>query len=244
MWQDQTVRLPPATKGPMPLALLTTASSPPVDVDVDAALVERARRGEQAAFSALFRANHGRVHAMCTRLLGGGRGDGDVDDAVQQTFLEAWRCLHRFEGKSRFSTWLTRIAIHTCFSVRRRFRRLLLAQSEEQAVALVDVNVDEDRRAAGPVPADEQASRRARSRALDDVLRQVAPKKRVVFVLADIEELSSPEIAAILGVPETTVRTRLHYARREIAALLQRHPGFADLDLVRTPDVGAERGTP
>ncbi|MFO0005736.1 MAG: sigma factor, partial [bacterium] len=78
---------------------------------------------------------------MCARLLGGsGRGshDGDIDDAVQQTFLEAWRCLHRFEGKSRFTTWLTRIAIHTSFSVRRRLRRLLLADDDRRGLTVVD----------------------------------------------------------------------------------------------------------
>jgi RNA polymerase sigma-70 factor (ECF subfamily) len=204
-----------------------------VDPDVD--LVTRAQRGDQAAFAALFRAHHGRIHAMCARLLGGagvhGKSDGDIDDAVQQTFLEAWRCLHRFEGKSRFTTWLTRIAIHTCFSVRRRLRRLFLADDDTRALALVEpVRVDDDRAAAAPLAPDEVASRQARARALDEVLQQLAPKKRVVFVLADLEELTSPEIAAIVGVPEATVRTRLYYARRELAALLRDHPGFADVD--------------
>jgi RNA polymerase sigma-70 factor (ECF subfamily) len=207
-------------------------------VDPDEALVLRAQRGDQAAFSALFRAHHGRIHAMCARLLGGGgahgRSDGDVDDAVQQTFLEAWRCLHRFEGKSRFTTWLTRIAIHTCFSVRRRLRRLFLADDDTRALQLVEpVRVDDDRAASAPLSPDEAASRHARATALDEVLLQLAPKKRVVFVLADLEELTSPEIAAIVGVPEATVRTRLYYARRELAALLRGHPGFADIDALQ-----------
>jgi RNA polymerase sigma-70 factor (ECF subfamily) len=210
-------------------------------VDPDEALVVRAQRGDQAAFSALFRAHHGRIHAMCARLLGGGgahgRSDGDIDDAVQQTFLEAWRCLHRFEGKSRFTTWLTRIAIHTCFSVRRRLRRLFLADDDTRALALIEpVRVDDDRVAAAPLAPDEAASRHARAQALDEVLQQLAPKKRVVFVLSDLEELTSPEIAAIVGVPEATVRTRLYYARRELAVLLRAHPGFADVDGLRRLD--------
>jgi RNA polymerase sigma-70 factor (ECF subfamily) len=246
------------TKGPMPLALVPSAAAVAADaadaivLDEDDDLVARARRGDQAAFAALFHKHHGRVHAMCVRLLGRGRGDGDIDDAVQQTFLEAWRCLHRFEGKSRFTTWLTRIAIHTCFSVRRRLRRLLLAYDEAQGLALVDAEpaarasahgasahgasahgasahtASADRVVAeGPLPPDEYAIRAAQTRALDDVLQQLSPKKRVVFVLADLEDRTSPEIAAILEIPEATVRTRLFHARKELAALLRTHPGFA-----------------
>ena len=73
------------------------------------------------------------------------------------------------------------------------------------------------------------ASRRARSRALDEVLQQLSEKKRVVFVLSDLEELTSPEVAEILGIPEATVRTRLFYARKEFVTLLRAHKGFVDV---------------
>ena len=199
-------------------------------VDEDQELVDRARGGDRAAFGRLFEKHHGRIHGMCARLL---RRDVDVDDAVQQTFLEGWRCLHRFEGKSRFTTWLTRIAINTCFSARRRLRRLLL----------VDDRGDdgESRRSGTGLPhphlqpalaADEIASRRARERALQEVLAGVSEKKRVVFVLVDLEGMTSPEAAAVLGINEATVRTRLFYVRQEIAAALRAHPGFADLERI------------
>ena len=67
---------------------------------------------------------------------------------------------------------------------------------------------------------------------LDEVLMTLSPKKRVVFVLLDLEGLTSPEASAVLGVPEATVRTRLFYARQEIAAALRTHPGFADIERV------------
>jgi RNA polymerase sigma-70 factor (ECF subfamily) len=203
-------------------------------VDADDDLVTRARQGDRAAYGRLFERHHGRIHGMCARLL---RKGDDVDDAVQQTFLEGWRCLHRFEGKSRFTTWLTRIAIHTCFSTRRRLKRLLL----------IDIPDDDENRASlsvvsgaisnplfdtGPLPADEVASRRARERALSDVLAQLSEKKRVVFVLVDLEGMTSPEAADILGINEATIRTRLFYARQEVAAALRNHPGFADLERV------------
>ena len=200
-------------------------------VDEDAALVERARRGDRAAYGQLFERHHGRIHGMCARLL---RRSDDVDDAVQQTFLEGWRCLGRFEGKSRFTTWLTRIAIHTCFSTRRRLRRLLLIDprtdddTQRPQLTIVDSGQQDQWLAA-----DEIASRHARERALGEVLANVSEKKRVVFVLVDLEGLTSPEAAEVLAINEATVRTRLFYVRQEIAAALRVHPGFADLERVR-----------
>jgi RNA polymerase sigma-70 factor (ECF subfamily) len=214
---------------------LVVSPTPTRAVDEDAALVDAARAGDRRAFEALFRKHHRRVFAMCTRLL---RNSNDVDDAVQTTFLEAWRSLHRFEGKSLFTTWLTRIAIHTTFSLRRRVKRWFLVdqlgEGEQRAVLSVldggdSIGVADMGR---PLPADEVASRKARSRALDEVLMTLSPKKRVVFVLLDLEGLTSPEASAVLGVPEATVRTRLFYARQEIAAALRTHPGFADIERV------------
>ena len=197
-----------------PLTLLP-AARPATDDD---ALVARARAGDRAAFGQLFTRHHGRVTAMCTRLLA---DRGRVDDAVQQTFLEAWRCLHRFEGRSRFTTWLTRIAIHTCFGLRRRLARLVFV-GDTPAEQLIEVE------AADRTP-EELVLARARESAIRDVLSTLSPKKRTVFVLADLEGMTSPEVAEVLGVPDATVRTRLFHARREVAVGVRAHPGLSDL---------------
>lgn len=203
-------------------------SGPRVLAD-DEALVARARAGDRAAFGQLFTRHHGRVTAMCTRLLA---DRGRVDDAVQQTFLEAWRCLDRFEGRSRFTTWLTRIAIHTCFGLRRRLARLVFVGGTA-AEPLQEVE------AAGRSP-EQQALVRAREVAIREVLASLSEKKRTVFVLADLEGLSSPEVAEVLGVPDATVRTRLFHARRAVAAAVRAHPGLADLLDQRGPARGEE----
>lgn len=194
---------------------LSPAPGPAAD---DEALVARARAGDRAAFGQLFTRHHGRVTAMCSRMLA---DRGRVDDAVQQTFLEAWRCLERFEGRSRFTTWLTRIAIHTCFGLRRRLARLVFV-GDAQLESSFDVEE------AGRTP-EQVALSRARERAIREVLASLSPKKRTVFVLADLEGMTSPEVAEVLGVPDATVRTRLFHARREVAAAVRAHPGLSDL---------------
>ena len=191
--------------------------------DVDASLVERAKAGDQHAFSELYERHHGRVFAMCTRLL---RDQAEVEDAVQHAFLEAWRCLHRFEGRSRFSTWITRIAIHTSLGLRRRVRRLFFTddlpavQAQAQAAPTW---------ASQPMSPDDGAAHGARKAALNDILQRLSAKKRVVFVLAELEGCTAPEIAEVLEIPDATVRTRLFHARREFAKLVRDHPGFSDL---------------
>jgi RNA polymerase sigma-70 factor (ECF subfamily) len=200
--------------------------------DEDAEVVARAQAGDRQAFGVLFKKHHGRVRAMCVRMLAGSE-PAEIDDAVQQAFLEAWRCLPRFEGRSRFTTWITRVAIHTCFSTRRKLRRMFVT----------DINSD---RAAIPVwsepglSPDEVAARKAREVAVNEVLASLGPKKRAVFVLADLEGLTSTEIAEVLEVPDATVRTRLFHARREVAALVRKHKGFVDVMQGR----GAARGEP
>lgn len=190
-------------------------------VDEDASLVEAAQAGDQAAFAQLFERHHGRVYAMCSRLL---RDRAEVEDAVQHAFLEAWRCLERFEGRSRFSTWMTRIAIHTCFGFRRRLKRLWVTEE-------IPEKIEENGFGWGPgsLAPDEGASQRARKAAIAEVLAKLSVKKRVVFVLSELEGMTAPEISEVLEIPEATVRTRLFHARRELGQKLLSHPGFADL---------------
>jgi RNA polymerase sigma-70 factor (ECF subfamily) len=207
-----------ATK-PAPATPVVTGGREIVDEDHD--LVQAARAGDRAAFTRLFERHHGRVYAMCARLL---RDRTEVEDAVQTAFLEAWKSLHRFEGRSRFSTWVTRIAIHTCLGIRRRLKRLLLPTDD-----LIEPSEDERVWGERPVAPDEGAAHRDRRRAVANVLDQLSAKKRVVFVLSELEGMTAPEIGEILEIPDATVRTRLFHARKDIARLIRNHPGFADL---------------
>ena len=205
------------------LTLAVATGAPASGPDPDLALVLLAQAGDRAAFAELFRRHHARVRAMCARMLGASASGhaADIDDAVQTAFLEAWRSLHRFEGRARFTTWITRVAIHTCFSTRRRLARLFAVAEPDAAARPV---WGQEARTADAVTED-----RRQEAALASVLKQLSEKKRAVFVLADLEGMSSTEIAEVLGIPDATVRTRLFHARREVAVLLRAHPAFAAL---------------
>lgn len=167
------------------------------------------RVGEaRPTLDALFRAHADDVHRIVRRLLGPGASEADVDDLVQQVFLAAHRALPRFRGDSKTSTWMYGIASRTVLHhlrSRRRYRAMI------------------DRLEAVEWPVDCSEKRiedRDELRRVWRALMRINPKKRVVFVLHEIEGLSGPEIATMLEVKEPTIRSRLHHARRELMAEL------------------------
>ncbi len=170
-----------------------------------------------AAIASLFEAEAGRVHALARRIC----GENDADDLVQDTFLNAFRAIDQLEDTANPRPWLFAIAHRACLRRRRRRagepKRLepfdeLLPQPEATVPDLASV-------AAGP-----HGNRlRAESRELVERGISMLPEAfRVPLLLADIAELRLGEIAAILGLREATVKTRVHRARLKLRAVLAR----------------------
>jgi RNA polymerase sigma-70 factor (ECF subfamily) len=183
---------------------------PPADV---ASLVEAARRGEPTAFRALFRVHHARVHRVVYRLVG---PSAEVDDLVQQVFVEGFRSLRAFRGEALFSTWLSRIAVRVTM---RAVKRPRLPTSP------LDASVDLEALEASP---DQTADDREGLRRLDGMLATLRPKRRVAFVLHVLEGHSMEEIAAMVGTSVAAVKVRVHDARHELERRARRDPWFAE----------------
>lgn len=186
-------------------------------------LIEQALLGDAHAFSTLYERYHSQIYSFCSRLL---RGKHDVEDAVQQVFLEAWRSLGRFEGRSLFSTWLTKIAIHTCLSFHRKAGRLVLEGSSEPEWLEGDRDLLWATAAATP---DVELLLQEKKKIVNQLLAKMTSKKKVVFVLSDMQGMTAPEISAILQIPDATVRTRLFHARKEFASWVGRNKSFQDV---------------
>ena len=160
----------------------------------------------------LFSRHFSDVYRMVGRLLGPGASDADIEDVVQQVFLQAHRALPRFRGESKVSTWLYGIATRVVMTQLRSWRR------QRRLERTVEAELESiDRRS----PEASAAEREELARAWQAILR-IKPKKRVVYVLFEIEGKSGEEIAALLEIPVATVWTRLHHARRELAKGLAR----------------------
>lgn len=176
-------------------------------------LVARARAGDKSAFREIFARHHADVARLVYRMMG---PTPDLEDIVQEVFLQVFRSLKDFRGDAKLSTWLHRVTVNVVLMTRRaaRSRPVLVAEPEQDVSA-----------SAGALP-DEEAERRERARAFQRCLSQLSDKKRTVFVLHELEGLPSAEIAAIVECPVLTVRTRLFYARRELAELLKAEPSL------------------
>lgn len=177
-------------------------------------LVERCKTGDPEAFRALFRQHRVEVLRLVQRMLG---RSSDLEDVVQEVFLQVYRSIRDFKGQSRFSTWLYRVAVNVVLMHRRA------ARSRPQFSAVAEAQITPDLE---PLP-DEQVARAKRIQAFYRLLDRISEKKRTVFILHELEGVTPAEIARIVDSPVLTVRTRLFYARRELAAMLRDEPDLA-----------------
>lgn len=175
-------------------------------MDDDAALVSRARAGDASAFEEIVRRHQRRVYAAARRIV---RRHEEADDVTQEAFLKAWRALDRFELGRPFGPWVARIAVHVALDRVRspRWHERPLPEDHDETPS------------AAPSP--ERALRDAEAAAtLEEALGALPPEQRAVFALRTLEEMTCPEIARELGLPEGTVMSRLFRARDRLRALL------------------------
>jgi RNA polymerase sigma-70 factor (ECF subfamily) len=150
------------------------------------------------------------VDAVSRCVVALGVASSSVDDAVQDVFVVAYRRLGDFEGRSTVRTWLLGIALRVAHDYRRTVKRK--GGAGELSDDLVDVS---------PLP-DEQAARRQALELTTRILSELDEARRTVFVLAEIEGLTAPEIAEMLAIPVNTVYSRLRLAREDFETLLSR----------------------
>jgi RNA polymerase sigma-70 factor, ECF subfamily len=183
----------------------------------DDQVIARVLDGDAQMFELIMRRHNERLYRAIRSIL---RDESEVEDAMQAAYLHAYAHLRDFQGRSAFSTWLTRIAIHEALARRRRALRI----------------ADEDRAppaAAATRSPEEGASEVEYRKLLSDAIDALPEHFRVVFVLRQVQELSIHETAECLELEPATVKTRLHRAR----ALLRRK-------LLQQLDPGARMALP
>jgi len=183
------------TKTPLPL---------PASI-ADAELVRACRIGDMAAWRSLYDRYAPLVYRFSAAL---GIPADEREDAAQEIFIAVYRSLRHFRGEAQLSTWIYRIAARHAIRLgrRRRARELMRAAiGREKPQATVD-----------------PSERSTHLATLDRMLAKLAPKKRTVLVLFEIEGLSAKEISDVVGCPENTVWSRLHHARAEMVKTARR----------------------
>src|SRR5687768_12052431 len=183
---------------------LPSETERPPDIPADDTLVDRVRQGDLAAFELLMRRHNQKLFRAVRSVL---RSGDEVEDVMQETYLAAFRCLHQFEGRSRFATWLLRIGINEALArVRRQVRLVDLDEIAEEKTMI--------RESYGPVRTPEQqAANREVVGIVETALDELPEPYRVVFVLRLVECLDTAEVAEVLGLSDAAVKQRLHRAR-------------------------------
>lgn len=176
----------------------------------EAALLARLRSGDERAYEQWVRASAPRVMHIARRLL---RSDDDAQEVAQETFLLAFRGLPKFDGTARLSTWLHRIAVNAAL-MRLRTRRRHPEESIEELLPRFHADGQHEEEPAPWLRNAEVAVANAELRkGVRSAIDTLPPIYRDVLLLRDIEELSTAEVAAGLGLSEAAVKTRLHRAR-------------------------------
>ena len=171
----------------------------------DEVLIGRIANGDRLAMQVLFARHHVRVYRFVLRLV---RNESTAEDLISEVFLDVWRQAGKFEARSAASTWLLAIARFKALSAMRR-------KPEEE--------LDEETAGAIEDPADDPevaVEKKDKAQVLRKCLTALSPEHREIIDLVYYHEKSVQEVAAIVGIPSNTVKTRMFYARRKLSELL------------------------
>lgn len=183
----------------------------------DDEVIQRVRAGDRDLFEVLMRRYNQRVYRIARSIL---RDDAEAEELAQEAWVRAYEHLDRFEGRSAFSTWLVRILLHEGWARARRGRRFEeLPESAREGEMKIAVNES------GP---EGEAFEKEIRILLEAAIESLPDAQRTVFMMREVEQLSTTETAECLDVSEEVVKTRLHRARASLRReLLARTDGQA-----------------
>lgn len=196
-------------------AAVMTTVAPEQERNEERELIRRVVRGDAEAFNRIVADYQKSVYRTALAIM---RNDTDADTITQETFVQAWRKISRFEGRSSLETWLTRIAVNKARDELRRRHRFASKSSRPDGDASQLESLRDER---------PNAERRLLSREISNVIEEalvlLPPKQRTIFALRHFEQRGLDEIATILGIEPSTTRVHLHRATRKIREILDEY---------------------
>jgi RNA polymerase sigma-70 factor (ECF subfamily) len=179
----------------------------------DEQIIGRVVSGQTALFEVLMRRHNERLYRAARSIV---KDESEAEDVMQQAYVNAYSHLRQFDGRSRFSTWLTRIAIHEALARARRRGRYIDMDAEQPSVLTLVTSM------ATPLDPERLTFSRELGALMESAIDRLPDGAREVFILRMVEGMSTEEVAAALDVSEAVVKTRLSRARatlrRELAA--------------------------
>jgi len=184
----------------------------------EATLVAQSREGDGRAFGELVRRYESKIFRLAQHVT---QNREDAEDVLQETFLKAYEHLDQFQGAAKFYTWIVRIAVNQALMKLRR-RRTDKSVSLDEAIDTGEDTIVREVAAWDENP-EQKFSRAEFGHILDEAIQSLEPPYRSVFVLRDIDELSTEDTAEVLGLSIPAVKSRLLRARLQLREKLTRH---------------------
>jgi RNA polymerase sigma-70 factor (ECF subfamily) len=195
-------------------AEVATSQEPLSDEEV----VARVLAGETGTFEIIMRRYNQRLYRVARAIL---RNDGEAEDVMQDAYVRAYEHLDQFAGRAKFSTWLTRIAVHEALARQHRRNRYqdLEPMSEQEGDPM-------DRFASLALNPEQQAANSEIRRLLEEAVEKLPDAYRAIFILRDVEDMSTTDAADALEITEENVKVRLHRARALLRKSLYARAGM------------------
>lgn len=206
----------PSTSLSAPRKEAETARTPGSEL-TDEVIVERVRAGEHELYEILIRRHNQRLYRVARSIL---RDEAEAEDVMQDAYVRAYTHLEQFEGRASFATWLTKIAVHEALARARRKGHFVEW----------DETMTDDRKSpthtvrSQPTPEDE-LSQQELGHLLTQAIEALPPMHRLVFVMRQVEGMSTDQVAESLGITQENVKVRLHRARATLRDDIDRRVG-------------------
>ena len=197
---------------------MSAMSSSPIEIDDEGAIVAQARLGNATAFNELLRRYERKIFRLALHIT---QNREDAEDVLQESFLKAYEHLDKFQGQSKFYTWIVRIAVNQAL-MKLRKRKSDRSVSLDETIDTGEDNIGREIAAWDENP-EEKYSRDELNRILTSAIDGLAPIYRAVFVLRDIDGLSTEEAAEALDLSVPAVKSRLLRARLQLREKLTRY---------------------
>lgn len=197
----------------------------------DEHVVQRVLAGDTGAFEVIMRRYNQLLYRVSMSIL---RNDAEAEDVMQDTYVRAFEHLSQFEGRSKFSTWLTRIAVHESLARHRRGKRMDPLDDlagTEGAINVTSSSYDPEK----------ETSVRELRRFLEEALLALPESYRTVIMLRDVQEMTTAEAAEVLDVTEENLKMRLHRARAALREQLYDRVGPSATSAFEFPAVRCDR---
>jgi len=182
----------------------------------DRMLLRRLRERDERAFRELVEEHRDRIFNLCYRMLG---NRAEAEDVAQEVFIAVFKTIDQFREESKLSTWIYRVVVNHCKNrIKYLARRSARAHDE-----LDEENAPTDGAPSVPRRPDRQVEGAQLEKIMQDAIASLDEEQRTLVVLRDLEDLSMEEICEITGLPDGTVKSRLHRARLALRKKIQKH---------------------